>query len=615
MMNQTNNQKQIVNKGVDWRHVLETSKEILQGLFKILKGIGRYAWASLKKNASNRLRVVIIALMVSLIYIIPLLMSNGVLYGDDLHFHLNRVLSLATIRQSPVNFKSFYKVGQGVNFFYPYLTYYPYYLFYKMTDSLCNGWIIYVCCLTFVTYLISYYSSKGIVRNGFSSHIFSIFYVFSAYRLGNIVIRFATGEVIAMTFLPLVFYGLYQIIKGNYHRWYILTFGMTLLIYSHILTAVMTAVITGLMLITSIWFQEKRKARFFNFFLSIFSSLALSSMQIFPMLEQFAYSKIDTPGGFSLNDSSRTFGEIFQLSLKNEIKALIPGLLILIAFVLILLQVRKLKRADYYLAGWIIILLIFESKLIVWPSNLSKIVDVIQFPWRVNSFITLFSTFLASKIFISKRKLKPLYKGLIVLVLLAFLTAINFKSSTKIFTTLSHRKPVIVSELSHRNKLNKVLNVIALRDYANLSAKEKDNIPDAGKKIAHQVSIKDSETLLQSDFTFKNSYAKGMIVNDTGQEQIIELPFYRYKGQIVTLDGEVVPTILSDSGSTTIHFPQGHHQVKITYEYTPMARVAHAASIMALLMILVYMFIYNLMEKYKIDVYFNRKKGLVIYPA
>lgn len=615
MMNQTNNQKQIVNKGVDWRHVLETSKEILQGLFKILKGIGRYAWASLKKNASNRLRVVIIALMVSLIYIIPLLMSNGVLYGDDLHFHLNRVLSLATIRQSPVNFKSFYKVGQGVNFFYPYLTYYPYYLFYKMTDSLCNGWIIYVCCLTFVTYLISYYSSKGIVRNVFSSHIFSIFYVFSAYRLGNIVIRFATGEVIAMTFLPLVFYGLYQIIKGNYHRWYILTFGMTLLIYSHILTAVMTAVITGLMLITSIWFQEKRKARFFNFFLSIFSSLALSSMQIFPMLEQFAYSKIDTPGGFSLNDSSRTFGEIFQLSLKNEIKALIPGLLILIAFVLILLQVRKLKRADYYLAGWIIILLIFESKLIVWPSNLSKIVDVIQFPWRVNSFITLFSTFLASKIFISKRKLKPLYKGLIVLVLLAFLTAINFKSSTKIFTTLSHRKPVIVSELSHRNKLNKVLNVIALRDYANLSAKEKDNIPDAGKKIAHQVSIKDSETLLQSDFTFKNSYAKGMIVNDTGQEQIIELPFYRYKGQIVTLDGEVVPTILSDSGSTTIHFPQGHHQVKITYEYTPMARVAHAASIMALLMILVYMFIYNLMEKYKIDVYFNRKKGLVIYPA
>nr|WP_169447857.1 hypothetical protein [Streptococcus sobrinus] len=613
MMNQTNN-KEFQGKRIDWQQTLDTSKEIAQGLYKILKGLGRYAWGSLKRNASNRLKVFIIALIVSLIYIIPLLMSNGILYGDDLHFHLNRVLSLATIKESPVNFKAFYKVGQGVDLFYPYLTYYPYYLFYKLTNSLYTGWIIYVYCLSLVTYLISYYSSKGIVANNFSSHIFSIFYVFSAYRLGNIVIRFATGEVIAMTFLPLVFYGLYQIIKGNYRKWYILTFGVTLLIYSHILTAVMTAVLVGLIFLTSIWFQEQKLLRFYNFLISVSSSLALGAMQFFSILEQFSYSKIDTPGGFSLNDSSRTFAEIFQLSLKNEIKALVPGLLILVAFILILLQVRKLKKEDFYIIVWVIALLLFESKLIVWPSNASKILDVIQFPWRVNSFITLFSTFLASKIFITRR-LKSLFKGLIFFGVLISLTAVNIKSSTDIFKTLSHHKPVVVSELSYRNKLNKVLNVIALRDYANLSAREKDNIPDTGKKIAHQVIIKDSEILLESNFTFKNSYAQGTILNDTGQEQIIELPFYRYKGQIVTLDGEVVPTILSNSGSTTIHFPPGQHQVKITYEYTPMARVAHAASIMALSMIFLYIFIYNLMEKYKVDVYFNRKKGLMIYPA
>lgn len=613
MMNQTNN-KEFQGKRIDWQQTLDTSKEIAQGLYKILKGLGRYAWSSLKRNASNRLKVFIIALVVSLLYIIPFLTSNGALYGDDLHFHIDRMLGLATIKESPVNFKSFYKVGQGINFFYPYLTYYPYYLFYKLTNSLYTGWIIYVYCLSLVTYLISYYSSKGIVANNFSSHIFSIFYVFSAYRLGNIVIRFATGEVIAMTFLPLVFYGLYQIIKGNYRKWYILTFGVTLLIYSHILTAVMTAVLVGLNFLTSIWFQEQKLLRFYNFLISVSSSLALGAMQIFSILEQFSYSKIDTPGGFSLNDSSRTFAEIFQLSLKNEIKALVPGLLILVAFILILLQVRKLKKEDFYIIVWVIDLLLFESKLIVWPSNASKILDVIQFPWRVNSFITLFSTFLASKIFITRR-LKSLFKGLIFFGVLISLTAVNIKSSTDIFKTLSHHKPVVVSELSYRNKLNKVLNVIALRDYANLSAREKDNIPDTGKKIAHQVIIKDSEILLESNFTFKNSYAQGTILNDTGQEQIVELPFYRYKGQIVTLDGKEVPTILSDSGATTIHFPAGQHKVKITYEYTPMAKVAHAASIMALLMIILYMLIYNLLEKYKIDLYFDRKRGLMIYPA
>lgn len=431
MMNQTNN-KEFQGKRIDWQQTLDTSKEIAQGLYKILKGLGRYAWSSLKRNASNRLKVFIIALVVSLLYIIPFLTSNGALYGDDLHFHIDRMLGLATIKESPVNFKSFYKVGQGINFFYPYLTYYPYYLFYKLTNSLYTGWIIYVYCLSLVTYLISYYSSKGIVANNFSSHIFSIFYVFSAYRLGNIVIRFATGEVIAMTFLPLVFYGLYQIIKGNYRKWYILTFGVTLLIYSHILTAVMTAVLVGLNFLTSIWFQEQKLLRFYNFLISVSSSLALGAMQIFSILEQFSYSKIDTPGGFSLNDSSRTFAEIFQLSLKNEIKALVPGLLILVAFILILLQVRKLKKEDFYIIVWVIALLLFESKLIVWPSNASKILDVIQFPWRVNSFITLFSTFLASKIFITRR-LKSLFKGLIFFGVLISLTAVNIKSSTDIF--------------------------------------------------------------------------------------------------------------------------------------------------------------------------------------
>lgn len=32
MMNQTNNQKEIVNKGVNWQEAIETSKEVLGGL-------------------------------------------------------------------------------------------------------------------------------------------------------------------------------------------------------------------------------------------------------------------------------------------------------------------------------------------------------------------------------------------------------------------------------------------------------------------------------------------------------------------------------------------------------------------------------------------------------
>ncbi|MGT2928838.1 hypothetical protein ACVR1G_01045 [Streptococcus dentasini] len=568
----------------------------------------------LKYRAPDPLKVFLAALLVSLIYIIPLLMSNGALYGDDLHFHLNRVLSLASIHESPVNFKSFYKIGQGVNFFYPYLTYYPYYLLYKLTGSLYNGWILYSYALTVVTYLIAYYSSKGITHNRFNSHLFAIFYVFSAYRLGNIVIRFATGEVIAMSFLPLVFYGLYNILRGNYHRWYPLTFGMALLIYSHILTAFMASVVVGLIFITAIAFQQNRLQRCWNFFIAVMASLALSAFQFFTMLEQFRYSRIDNPGGISLNDSTRTLSDIFRFSLNNAIKELVPGILVIVCLALILFQFRKLRIEDYYLIGWIVLFIFLESKAVKWPDSPNSSVSVIQFAWRVNSFLTLFATFLASKSFLLKKppmgRRRFFYSAIVIVAVLVTLSAVNISSSTAIFKTLSSHKPIVFSELSHRNTQKKVLNSIALRDYANRSTKEKNEVADTGKKLGHQVIVKDSDILLESQFRFRDSYATGDITNNTGSEQQIELPFYRYKGQVVTVDGQEVPTTLSKAGATTIHFPEGTHKVKITYHYTQLARVSWAASLISCLSILLYALVYGLADR---GVLIFRKGGLVIY--
>lgn len=608
-MNQTNNQKEIVNKGVNWQEAIETSKEVLGGLYKILKGIGRYAWASLKKNASNRLKVFIIALVVSLLYIIPFLTSKGALFGDDLHFHIDRVLGLATIKQSPVNFRSFYKVGQGINFFYPYLTFYPYYLFYKLTKGLYAGWMLYIYFLSLVTYLISYYSCKGITHKSFNSHIFALLYTFSAYRLDNIVVRFAAGEVIAITFIPLTFYGLYLILKGNYHKWYHLTLGMSLLIYSHILSGVMTSVFIGLIYLTTIWFSDKKAARTYSLAVATVATLVLCSFQLFPMLEQFSYSKIAGPINFSLNLSARSISDLLRYSFINDVTKHVPGFLVVVSVIFSLFKILKFKKEDFYILAWIVILFCLESTLVTWPESPNSLVSTIQFPWRLNSYITLFSSFLVADLvtFHSKE-----LKGLITLLLIIVFTLLNFNGGRRaIYDRTSHRLNY-ASELSKRNHLKKLTDSIHVMDYGNQSKKRKFEVFDQAKKTNHQVVLNNTDTLLQSHFTFKNSYAKGIIDNDTGQEQIIELPFYRYKGrQIVTLDGEVVPTILSNSGSTTIHFPPGQHQVKITYEYTPMARVAHAASIMALSMIFLYIFIYNLMEKYKVDVYFNRKKGLL----
>ncbi|ROV60289.1 hypothetical protein EGO58_10850 [Limosilactobacillus reuteri] len=62
-----------------------------------------------------------------------------------------------------------------------------------------------------VTYKLTY--------NNYQAIITAILYTFGTYRIIDIWTRFALGEFIALSFLPLVIYGIYSITFGNYKDW------------------------------------------------------------------------------------------------------------------------------------------------------------------------------------------------------------------------------------------------------------------------------------------------------------------------------------------------------------------------------------------------------------
>lgn len=179
------------------------------------------------------------SLVLSIVFIIPFLLTKGALVGDDLSFHLNRMLSLENVWESPINFKYFYGIGSSVNLFYPFLTYYPFYIFYKFTGSIYWGFILFQILIANLTFIISYYSAYTIFNRGFrnsnNSHfyslIFAILYTFSNYRLDNIINRFATGEYLAQTFIPLVFMGLYCLLiyETSNKLYYFIPIGISLM--------------------------------------------------------------------------------------------------------------------------------------------------------------------------------------------------------------------------------------------------------------------------------------------------------------------------------------------------------------------------------------------------
>lgn len=85
----------------------------------------------------TRKRVLLCSLLLSLLYVIPIAVFNKGLNGADLSFHLNRLLGMEGIYASPINFKAFYGIGLGVNYFYPFLTFFPssYYIDYHTVFS------------------------------------------------------------------------------------------------------------------------------------------------------------------------------------------------------------------------------------------------------------------------------------------------------------------------------------------------------------------------------------------------------------------------------------------------------------------------------------------------
>ena len=341
----------------------------------------------------TRKRVLLCSLLLSLLYVIPIAVFNKGLNGADLSFHLNRLLGMEGIYASPINFKAFYGIGLGVNYFYPFLTYYPFFVLYRLSHSVFLGYYIYQYLLTIITFLIAYYSVSNIMvienkenKKDFASLLFATLYTFSLYRLDNIVIRFATGEFIAYAFIPLVFYGLFVILKGDYRKWYILSIGMSLVAYSHLISLLLTALLVGFIFIISFVFLNSKKERLLSFIVATLSTISIFAFQLVLMGEQSLSNAIVKPQGVNLNTTGHSLKDLL-LNLNFDNNYTLPGFLIIVCLIISIIGIFKLQKYDVFIFVLTLILIFLESPLVHWPENSEHIVSSIQFIWRLKTLL------------------------------------------------------------------------------------------------------------------------------------------------------------------------------------------------------------------------------------
>lgn len=522
---------------------------------------------------------IIFSLLIGIIYTIPFLSTKGALYGSDLFFHIDRMRSFSNILSSPINFDTFYNSGQPINIFYPWLTFYPFYLINLITHSIWSAWYIYIAFITSISAYIAYYSYNGIFNDNKSSYVFSLLYIFTSYRLDNIFSRFAAGEVVAFTFLPLIFYGLFLIIKSDYKKWPILTVGMTLTMYTHILSVVMSALVIAIILITSFAFWDNKVKRILAFTYATGATLLLSAFAYIPMLEQLINLKIEKPAILDLNDWAKNISQIINSSLDNSIVDHVPGLVFIISLIILLLIWNKLSDLQKYIVGIGLFCLFLTTNFIPW-GFLSKFhLNIIQFPFRFNIYSVLFiSAALTSTVKkVNKKYIISLFLILTVLHSGTVLRGIRLKSTS----------PVIPPrELSVRNSLYNLTHSYYQTDYANeLLIKNEEKKSYRQKIWNHEVY--ENNKLVPSKAKFTAESASFTVNNIKGK---IYLPTYYYKGQYVLVNGKPIKSNLSPWGSTQIFSKQLIKNIKISYRYSTIAKLSVIISAISSLLLFSYMF-------------------------
>jgi len=351
------------------------------------------------KFEKKEIAYIIFLILSGIIFCIPGFIADGIpYYGHDTIFHVSRLVGFSNVWKAPINY-TLTETGTLVNIYYPWLTMYPMWLFYRLFQSYITAYNAYILFLSLITLFISYFSMKDMTRSTDASFCFALVYSFSSYRFMDIYLRTAMGEDISIAFLPLVICGLWHILFANNKKWYVLSIGLSLISYSHLLSLYLTGIMILLIILFSVYYISDKKERLFSFLKAVLLSLLLSIGALAPILKGFTDQKLYRPDGNTelFKNNMCDLIPYIRNSICNYFTPYSIGALVFIVLIINVILIIKSKNNCvpfiYLLILLSLILFIAVSSIIPWPS-LAKVsfISLIQFPWRLLLYSTLFTS-------------------------------------------------------------------------------------------------------------------------------------------------------------------------------------------------------------------------------
>lgn len=232
-------------------------------------------------------RFVFISLIISLIFLYPYLVGP-LNYEHDTLFHLSRIEGLAKAFSHQDFIPSIYfdknmLYGYGSPLFYSDFFLIPFSFLYLLglplviTYKLVLFVFTFIGCLFLVKLLRLFTSKDGAIILGLA------LFTFALYRLTNVYVRGALGEVMAYSFLPLALLGIFNLFRQR--RYLILALSFSALLLTHNITFFIVCLVFGLLLIMNYKIVLNDKL-YWPILKAVGLALGLCCFMWLPMLEQ-----------------------------------------------------------------------------------------------------------------------------------------------------------------------------------------------------------------------------------------------------------------------------------------------------------------------------------------
>lgn len=354
-----------------------------------------------EKNITKDGLVMLLFLTFSFFMVKNGIQSGKITTGTDWLFHVSRVQQIYhNLKQGSfftfIATDVFNQSGVGTFLFYPNIFLYPWAFFSFFLNPI-NSFYAWYFLLTFLSFTISYFSMKKFSNNNLIMSVsFAFIYVCNNYRL--FVGTSVFGEFIASTFLPLCFLGFYELFFRNKKKWYLLSIGLSLIAYSHILSVVISIQLFVLILLIGIFWGRFHDflGRWKELIKAIILTIVLTSFIIFPFLSDFIGKHIHAPYNLINIDFTPSFSMVLLNSLDNKIGQSVGFFIIVILLIGWNFVAKNNTYMFIYVLG--IVCLILSTRLFPWTSVNISIFKVIQLPYRYLEFTCLFLAIIGSLI-------------------------------------------------------------------------------------------------------------------------------------------------------------------------------------------------------------------------